>query len=196
MAQRMKENGIETKINWIPSHIGLQGNEKADNAAKQAIHCGTVHYNIRKSLGQIKKQTTRQVNYLNLNNHKRHLNSSQSARWYQKATEYKPNNITKTMPAKLQNIILRLRLGFQCTWQKINNASRDPCNYCDEQNDLPLLHYLLQCEATSNLRQTIGIARMSPSDISAEDTATHMIQKIVSKITQFEQFLLRISPPR
>jgi ribonuclease HI len=36
MAERLQDKGIQTSIRWVSSHIGIEGNEKADILAKKA----------------------------------------------------------------------------------------------------------------------------------------------------------------
>ena len=35
-AQTLIDNGIEVILQWVPSHINIEGNERADKAAKEA----------------------------------------------------------------------------------------------------------------------------------------------------------------
>ena len=35
-AQTLIDKGIEVILQWVPSHIGIEGNERADKAAKEA----------------------------------------------------------------------------------------------------------------------------------------------------------------
>jgi ribonuclease HI len=37
-ASELVQKGIEVTLQWVPSHIGIEGNEKADKAAKKAAN--------------------------------------------------------------------------------------------------------------------------------------------------------------
>jgi len=34
--EKLRSNGVEVELHWVPAHIGIDGNESADIAAKQA----------------------------------------------------------------------------------------------------------------------------------------------------------------
>src|SRR5580658_2149529 len=36
-AQKLINKGIEVILQWVPSHIGIEGNERADKAAKEIV---------------------------------------------------------------------------------------------------------------------------------------------------------------
>jgi ribonuclease HI len=36
MIEKLQDKGIQTSIRWVPSHIGIEGNEKANLLAKKA----------------------------------------------------------------------------------------------------------------------------------------------------------------
>jgi hypothetical protein len=38
----MRRKGIESEFRLAPAHIGIAGNERADNAAKEATGCGNL----------------------------------------------------------------------------------------------------------------------------------------------------------
>jgi hypothetical protein len=39
----LQQLNYDVKLNWIPSHVGISGDEVADGLARQAVESGTVH---------------------------------------------------------------------------------------------------------------------------------------------------------
>jgi ribonuclease HI len=37
MTEKLQDKGIQTSIRWVPSHIKIEDNEKADLLAKKAV---------------------------------------------------------------------------------------------------------------------------------------------------------------
>ena len=94
------------------------------------------------------------------------IQGSPSANWYIQATELIPHPVTKNTPRKMAVIIHRLRLGYKATWQMLEGINR-PCNYCDEEPESPLLHYLLDCLHTVTLRGNRIPNSQNPNSSSA-----------------------------
>ena len=53
----LQEEGIHLSFIWIPSHIGIHGNEKADTIAKEAARRPTIDVELPKNPSIIKQQT-------------------------------------------------------------------------------------------------------------------------------------------
>ena len=106
-----------------------------------------------------------------------------------------PHPITKSTTRNFQTIIHRLSLGYRCTWEIVNQEERE-CNYCEQVTEEPLLHYLLECEATDDLRLTV---RKQPHDANMPDAtekATEMVFSIIEKIDETKAMLLECPLPR
>ena len=114
---------------------------------------------------------------------------SPSAAWYLQATELIPHPVTKHTPRKLAVILHRLRLGYKATWQLIDEAQQ-PCNYCDDTPDHPLLHYILECPQTAHLRTNRNI--QDPANIAQ---AASIVRDLIED-AQYHDHLMEAPPPR
>ena len=181
-------------INWIPSHIGIPGNEKADELAKQSKHMDQVQITVQPSLQQIKnltKHTSRETMIKNINHWVQ--NDSKTAKWYRKVSGFEPPAIDKHTPRQLSVIVHRLRLGYRANWEIINNINR-PCAHCDTDTDSPLLHYLLKCTHTHTFRNT-----NTPDDLHSDeaiDVACDIAKSITQDLDAHADTLLAYPPPR
>ena len=195
LLEQHKHQNRSVTLNWIPSHIGIPGNEKADDLAKQSKHIDQVQIAIQPSLQQIKnltKNTGKQELINNVNLWVMH--DSKSAKWYKKVTELIPPAIDKHTPRELAVIIHRLRLGYRATWEIVTHTNR-PCNHCGQDTDAPLQHYLLQCPVTNAFRNNINI----PQDMHSEQAvviACDIAKNITENHHMFSNTLLAHFPPR
>ena len=87
-----------------------------------------------------------------------------------------------------------LRLGYKANWEVIGNIIRS-CAHCNLDTKTPILHYLLECTETSNLRNEMDI----PGNLhgqQAKDTATKLAKHIVENIQNYTDILNTLPPPR
>ena len=56
------QQGLKILVCWVPSHSGLEGNEKADAAAKNATIGGRIQIAKWSSLSHVKRQHTEEKN--------------------------------------------------------------------------------------------------------------------------------------
>lgn len=191
----LKTQNKSITLNWIPSHIGLLGNEAADKSANLAANLPNIHITIHPTQTQIKSSTTPLLHKLTLQHHKNHLRVSPSAYWYQLATKYEPPPISKSTPRKLAVILHRLRLGYKCNWEIIEGVVRK-CNLCQTNTNTPLLHYLLECQSTNPLRTITNTPTTNPTHYNAISISTNMVHSIIQNIHNTQNFLIHHPPPR
>ena len=185
----------QVHINWIPSHIGIPGNEKADELAKTTKYIDRVQISLQPSRQQVKKlmePITRSSITEDVKN--RAQQGSQSARWYLKATDLVPHPVVRDTPRWLAVTTHRLRLGYKVNWEIIENNIR-PCAHCNLNTDTPLLHYLLECTETSDLHNEIDVPGNLHSQ-EALDTATKLVKHIVEDVQNYTDILNTLPPPR
>ena len=193
LIQQHHLQGRPVTLNWIPSHIGIEGNEKADHLASQALLAEAPQIYIQPSLQQYKGMAKPAQTRAQLKNFKYWLtNNSPSASWYNQATQLNPLPISKGTPRKLAVILARLRLGYKCNWEVIEPRNMD-CKHCYQSTNLPLFHYLLECPNTAQLRAGNNF---TPSQPEAFERAIKIVQDITNDVDKFKGTLMEFPPPR
>ena len=189
-----KATNRQVTINWIPSHIGITGNDKADELAKTTTHIHNVQIRIQPTPSQIKKMIAPTVRHNMIEDIRQHASQgSPSANWYLLATDLIPHGITKNTHRNLAVTMHRLRLGYKANWQIISRTQR-PCNHCEENTEHPLLHYLLECPHTANFRGNRHLLRIDHPTSTAE--AAKLCKTIIDDINIHDSTLLEFPPPR
>ena len=177
VARSHQAAGRRVVLNWIPSHVGIQGNEEA----------GTVSIKMQPSLTQLKEMAKKYVRLQEESEVRQsYLLDSRTAKWYVDVTNFRPHDITMQSNRKISIITHRLRLGYLCTWQLIGNEDR-PCQYCDQEVNRPLAHYLMDCPETRLLRSNLTDNERTPEQIT---------RHILNNMGTHEGFLMTHPPPR
>ncbi|KAK4311498.1 hypothetical protein Pmani_017046 [Petrolisthes manimaculis] len=86
--QSIAAQGRQVKLNWIPSHVGVRGNETADAAAKRAAGGPQVTRHVSPSLRQIKAHAKRAAAQHAHHTHRQLEVRKRQAAWYAAATDY------------------------------------------------------------------------------------------------------------
>ena len=186
--QEFQSQNRPVVLHWIPSHVGIGGNDVADEAAKAATRSSSVHIQVPASVQQIKNHL-RKTTKLHIKKSFLHaLNAgSQSAKWYLAATKGEPPFADKKTPRQTQVSLHRLRLGYKCSWQMIGNDVME-CTYCQEPAANPLEHYLLDCEVTQSLRNRTQISQethTTPAATLTRKAHTDHIHHLLRVITRY-----------
>ncbi|KAG0703356.1 hypothetical protein GWK47_024867 [Chionoecetes opilio] len=156
LAQRLAARGCKITLNWVPSHVGLSGNEAADRAAKSAAVLPSPTTAVLPSLSQTLLKIKSASHALSRQQHEATVAlSSLSASWYAAATAYHPLPQDPSIDPHVRDQLHRLRLGFPC-FEEIRQGAVDiTCDHCQVTSPFALQHYLLNCEATSHLRERL-----------------------------------------
>ncbi|KAG0710959.1 hypothetical protein GWK47_021702 [Chionoecetes opilio] len=137
--------GVCVRFNWVPSHVGLRGNEAANEAAGRppdppAVALGLscpAYIGLRygqESAAFVPQgnrspavQTSRQANLAQTGH------GNKTSRWPLAQQLSRPDEV----------VLHRLRLGYG-TLEELRDGSEDrPCEHCPHLAHLPLAHYLL-----------------------------------------------------
>ena len=150
--RQLFEQNYDITLQWIPSHVGLPGNEKADENARQAIQLPLIT-----PLSPCYKDILnliRRENYTLLQNH-----------WHQmKSNEFLGNNkpdwgirnYDSKTDRKTEVIINRLRVGKTLLNKhayRINISNSPNCVYCNVEEDID--HFILHCYRYHSLRTNL-----------------------------------------
>ncbi len=137
----LKQISIKVQFLWVPAHIGLKGNEEADNLAKKAIEQETVDIQIPFSRSEIKSIIKKNIWKLwqqlwDKDTKGRHL--------YQIQSTVGKGRVSGWSRAE-ENMITRLRLGhtrLNNTMHLINKHPTGLCEVCDVNETVE--HVILQ----------------------------------------------------
>lgn len=143
--QLIKEKGKDIIIMWVPSHMKITGNEKADKAAKEAITTPEIKFPIPPS--DLKKEIRRKTlekwdtDWKAVKNNKLRNIKEDIEKWYT------GKNRTE------QVIITRLRIGHTAYTHKYLMQKLEPekCNKCNET--VTIKHIIINCIKYDKQRQ-------------------------------------------
>jgi ribonuclease HI len=143
-----------TNVNlvWIPSHVGIRGNEEADAAAKEGLNLPTVN-----STSYIERNEMFAKIKLYVNNRwQKEYTDDPKGAFYKNIEPLVSTRIKYTdAPRKLEVQITRLRLGKVLLNQWLHQMDLHPDGNCDECNVPDTIdHLLLEC-CRKNISQTI-----------------------------------------
>ena len=154
----IKNKAFDLVLCWVPAHVGIEGNERADEAAKAASGPGnTLEVNNgypEELCDHIKKTLTHkwQTQY----------NSSNTAQHYKQIAPTVNTTLKYSDPGNRHReiIITRFRLGAVNTNKrlyKIGRRENPNCLYCDELGTIG--HLLYECTDTHLLAEDVPIQR-------------------------------------
>ncbi|XP_069181114.1 uncharacterized protein [Procambarus clarkii] len=173
LMQTLKRQGRRVVINWVPSHVGIIGNDIADEAANFATKRRNVDIYIPQTLSQIKKVIRNRAMQKMYSDHNTAVATSGSTGWYKNSTNYEPLSLMKGSSRATEVHLHRIRLGYPCAWEIGLQVPEDErkCQHCGEMPDRPLEHYLTQCTVTNPLRFQLSFNR-------AEEVVKHIWQNL------------------
>jgi ribonuclease HI len=144
---RLTDEGIAVSICWIPSHVGIPGNELADEAAKQALELD-IQYILQPHNDS--RQAIRQ-----------YINAKWQAEWDEvgndlhRALPLLPHKYSAVLPRREERVLARLHIGHTRLTHsyRLDRTDRPQCATCQE--DLTISHLLSSCQEHLQLREEL-----------------------------------------
>lgn len=147
-----RSNGTEVVFMWVPSHVGIPGNEKADEEAKRALErdepdCGVVNIN------EIKTTIKRRIIW----------------RWQAEWENMRNNTLREVkntvLPYKTSGgqtrrdsvVLTRLRIGHTILTHAhlLERKDKPNCTFCNEP--ISIKHIITQCNGLQNERRRLKL---------------------------------------
>ena len=141
------EVGSRIEFCWIPGHVGIKGNEKADNIARR--HISNNIYEIKTPYSDFKPRISQYVNSLF------------QAKWdvcvgnklHEINEDFLPSLKMYSDNRKEDIILTRLRIGHSRLTHKHYLANEDPPECIPCNSPLTIKHILIECVDTADIRK-------------------------------------------
>ena len=177
------ENDNRITINYIPSHIGIHGNDLADTAAKEALSKIEIDHIIKPEFKALKNKIIKYLIKKNCISNLPPHSITDSILHYHLATESIPE--VKTKNRQLEVNIIRLRLGYK-TYSQLT-GKQTVCSRCLRILNKPLVHYLSGCQSLYPYYNNI---------IEQADTAANNLNLILKNEQILHDLIIKYPPPR
>ena len=115
-----------------------------------------------------------------------------SATWYARATRLEPLEAPASTHPKARADIHRLRLGYHCAHDIFGGNAPD-CEHCEAPTEAPLLHYLLECQATASIRNANQVYPYA-NDREAPAAAANLVG--ATSLPRLTELVTKAPPPR
>ena len=193
--QYLAARGRRVKLHWIPSHVGIQGNEAADEAAKRAAAGPTITRHLPPSLQLVKARASRAARHRTHQAHRELETTKRQAAWFAAATDYCSLDAAQHRPRGDAVLLQRVRLGYSTREQLGRDFEGQECAHCGRRSRRPLVHYLLSCPATVRLRPT-AVPAVQPEGaglLGSREARAALLVRHAPKDVLLE--VLRAAPP-
>ena len=139
---------------WVPSHVGVEHNERADRLAKTGAERNTIDHTCTISLRQIKTHIRKEQEEENANRIREKYVDSETFHHYARVSETTNFTYGRMLSSWRDSVCTRVRLGYKYMWQLGVERAEDDirCGLCSEPRSHTLHHYILECSLLSSYR--------------------------------------------
>ena len=144
-------------VNWVPSHVGISGNEKADLLAKQAAQRSSVSFSIPTTRQQLREQARQHMERRRQQQQRETARGgSVSARWLAEVVDDNPQLPRPPENRRCEVVRARICFGYPYAWQLgiATTERKRRCRLCDEEDGHTLEHYLRDCVRVTTYIET------------------------------------------
>jgi ribonuclease HI len=171
MLRDLQARGVHPTVQWVPAHLGIEGNERADTEAKAAALQG-LNWTNNKPIRQLAAAAKRRVRGRIKARWKKEWDKSKSARYLQRVVKA-PGKATlepySGLPKPYSSVIIQLRSGWSALNHALFKIKKHPDGRCTCFGE-PIQtskHVLMSCERWTTERTEMWAKLAARTNVKA-----------------------------